>query len=108
LRVAVKHTYSLQEVLGSLQSHITVDANQPLSTDDEPKQSLYTAVHHLVPKYLSLRSWYFVVMRAAKSGPNQGKRFWGCSNYPKCKMRPIRRIKVKKITQSLFKFNEAK
>ncbi|MBW6473592.1 MAG: topoisomerase DNA-binding C4 zinc finger domain-containing protein [Anaerolineaceae bacterium] len=20
-----------------------------------------------------------------KSGPNQGKRFWGCSNYPQCK-----------------------
>ncbi|MBW6473590.1 MAG: topoisomerase DNA-binding C4 zinc finger domain-containing protein, partial [Anaerolineaceae bacterium] len=26
-----------------------------------------------------------MVMRSAKSGPNQGKRFWGCSNYPKCR-----------------------
>jgi hypothetical protein len=26
-----------------------------------------------------------LVLFFAKSGPNQGNPFWGCSNYPKCK-----------------------
>lgn len=77
LRVAVKHTYSTQEVQALLQPYITLDANQPLPADDDPKQSWTT------PRCTKCGSE--MVMRSAKSGPNQGKRFWGCSNYPKCK-----------------------
>jgi len=42
LRVAVKHTYSLQEVQALLQPHITLDANQPLPSDDDDKKSWTT------------------------------------------------------------------
>jgi hypothetical protein len=27
-----------------------------------------------------------MILRTARSGNNQGKQFWGCSDYPKCKM----------------------
>jgi predicted RNA-binding Zn-ribbon protein involved in translation (DUF1610 family) len=27
-----------------------------------------------------------MILRTARSGNNQGKQFWGCSNYPKCRM----------------------
>lgn len=26
-----------------------------------------------------------MVLRTAKTGPNQGEKFWGCSNYPRCR-----------------------
>jgi hypothetical protein len=38
LCVAVKHTYSTQEVQALLQPHITLDASQPMPADDDPKQ----------------------------------------------------------------------
>jgi ssDNA-binding Zn-finger/Zn-ribbon topoisomerase 1 len=70
----VKHTYSLQEVQVLLQPYIQLDGSQPLPADDKPQQSGTT------PRCTKCGSE--MVMRSAKSGPNQGKRFWGCSNYP--------------------------
>jgi len=77
VRVPAKHTYSLQEVQAVLQPYIQLDASQPLPPDDKPQQSWTT------PRCTKCGSE--MVMRAARSSPNQGKRFWGCSNYPKCK-----------------------
>jgi very-short-patch-repair endonuclease len=77
VRVPVKHTYSLQEVQALLQPYIQLDAAQPLPPDDKPQQSWTT------PRCTKCGAE--MVMRSAKSGPNQGKRFWGCSNYPRCK-----------------------
>jgi len=77
VRVPVQHSYSLQEVQAVLQPYIQLDATQPLPADDDAKQS-WTTPH-------CSKCGAEMVRRAAKSGPNQGKRFWGCSNYPKCK-----------------------
>ena len=58
-------------------SPIQLDASQPLPADDKPQQSWTT------PRCTKCGAE--MVQRSAKSGPNQGKRFWGCSNYPKCR-----------------------
>ncbi|MBN2706597.1 MAG: topoisomerase DNA-binding C4 zinc finger domain-containing protein [Deltaproteobacteria bacterium] len=37
--------------------------------------------NHVCPKCSAM-----MVLRVAKTGKNIGKKFWGCSNYPKCRM----------------------
>jgi hypothetical protein len=51
--------------------------DQPLPPDDKRQQSW-------VPPGCT-KCGVDMVQRSAKSDPNQGKHFWGCSNYPKCK-----------------------
>jgi hypothetical protein len=43
-------------------------------------------MYDLGQKHQSLHTRYFVVQRSAKSGFDQGKRFWACSNCPKYNM----------------------
>lgn len=76
LRVPVRHTYSVAEVESLLHPYIQLDLKRPLPADDKPQPAWAP------PKCEKCGSE--MILRSAKSGPNQGKKFWGCSNYPKC------------------------
>ena len=77
LRVPVRHTYAVAEVQALLQPYIQTDLTSPHVINETPPP--YTPIP-VCPKCGA-----DMVERSAKSGPNQGKRFWGCSNYPKCR-----------------------
>ncbi|MHB8135428.1 MAG: DUF2726 domain-containing protein [Anaerolineaceae bacterium] len=77
LRVPVRHTYAVAEVASLLQPYIQSDLIRPLPADDNPQSSWAS------PKCNKCGS--DMVLRSAKTGPNQGKKFWGCSNYPQCR-----------------------
>jgi hypothetical protein len=74
-RVPVKHTYSVTELnsfLRQCSGKKGVDA--PL-----PAVSPASVTPPFCPK-----CGCAMILRTAKSGSNQGEKFWGCSNYPKC------------------------
>jgi len=66
----------------------TVQAAQPLEKKNIPRQELKensrpnkeASASPFCPKCNNA-----MVKRTAKQGPNAGKEFWGCSQYPKCK-----------------------
>lgn len=77
LRVPVRHTYAVAEVQALLQPYIQTDLTTPHVINETPPQ------YNPIP--VCPKCGADMVERSAKSGPNQGKRFWGCSNYPKCR-----------------------
>lgn len=76
VRVNVKHAYTTAELNNFL--HKAVRKNGSLSQDTLPSEN-----HEEAPKCPKCGSRMFV--RVARSGPNQGKQFWGCSQYPQCR-----------------------
>lgn len=76
VRVPVKHSYSTKEIEELVRPNIakteTISPNPPIT--DNASESPQC------PKCGSE-----MVLRTAKSGANQGKQFWGCSNYPQCR-----------------------
>ncbi|PKN85274.1 MAG: topoisomerase [Chloroflexi bacterium HGW-Chloroflexi-8] len=77
LRVPVRHTYAVAEVASLLQPYIQSDLIRPLPADDKLQPAWAP------PKCAKCGS--DMIQRSAKSGPNQGNKFWGCSNYPQCR-----------------------
>ena len=77
LRVPVRHTYAVAEVESLLQSYIQSDFKRPLPADDKPQSAW-------APQKCN-KCGSEMVLRSAKSGANQGKKFCGCSNYPQCR-----------------------
>lgn len=76
LRVPVKRSYSIAEIKSLLQPYLGENgllvSPLPITQDVNP-----------TPKCPKCGSE--MVLRTAKSGPNQGEKFWGCSNFPKCR-----------------------
>jgi hypothetical protein len=75
IRVPVKHTYSTSELQALLSPYLTSSKQQmPVSpvVDAELSPSC--------PKCGSE-----MVLRTAKSGANQGEKFWGCTKFPQCR-----------------------
>lgn len=76
LRVSVKRSYSIAEIKSLLQPYLGENgllvSPLPVTQDVNP-----------TPKCPKCGSE--MVLRTAKSGPNQGEKFWGCSNFPKCR-----------------------
>jgi Protein of unknown function (DUF2726)/Topoisomerase DNA binding C4 zinc finger len=75
VRIPVKHSYSVKELQEILKPYLPIDRpavpNVPLAPHNtEP----------CCPKCGSA-----MVLRTAKSGTNQGEKFWGCSNFPQCR-----------------------
>lgn len=75
VRIPVKHSYTTTELQVLLKPYLVTEQLavpdlQPPSQTTEPT----------CPKCGSR-----MVLRTAKSGPNQGEKFWGCSNFPKCR-----------------------
>jgi predicted RNA-binding Zn-ribbon protein involved in translation (DUF1610 family) len=75
LRISVKHSYSVAELNSLLQPYL---GKKGLPVSLPPTTQNVSATPNC-PKCGSE-----MVLRTAKSGTNQGEKFWGCSNYPKC------------------------
>lgn len=81
VRLSAKHGYSVQALTQILrqQAGVTLPAQaaQSLPEPEPPR----------CPECSSP-----MVLRSAKSGPSQGKQFWGCVNFPRCReIRPYER-----------------
>jgi hypothetical protein len=76
-RIPVKHSYSTTELNSLLRQQIDLysdnSTNEIDIIEDENDPPL-------CPKCSSE-----MVLRKAKTGTNQGKHFWGCPNYPRCR-----------------------
>ena len=75
VRIPVQHSYKTTEIRAILKpflatEHPGVSNLKPLGEPADPA----------CPKCGSR-----MVLRTAKSGANQGEKFWGCSNFPKCR-----------------------
>jgi hypothetical protein len=77
LRIPARQSYTVSEIstaiknrIGGTQPDVGV---HPISSQTEPE----------APKCPQCGGQ--MVLRTAKSGPNQGRQFWGCTNYPRCK-----------------------
>lgn len=75
VRIPVKHSYSTSELQALLNPYLApgrqaLPSLQVATSDPQPS----------CPKCGSV-----MVLRIAKSGANLGEKFWGCSNFPKCR-----------------------
>ena len=75
IRVPAKHSYSTTELQALLKPYL---ATERPSSPSEPVVNPDEQPH--CPKCGS-----DMVLRTAKSGANQGEKFWGCSRYPQCR-----------------------
>lgn len=75
LRIPVKHTYSVTELLSLLKPYLAMDR--------QASPTVQTSTLEAQPRCPKCGS--DMVLRTAKSGANQGEKFWGCSRYPQCR-----------------------
>lgn len=75
LRIPVRQSYSVSELGGLIRQHTGIREPEVEPTPLSPSSE---APH--CPKCGSP-----MVLRTAKMGTNAGEKFWGCSNYPKCR-----------------------
>ena len=99
VRVPVQHAYSASELKMLLQRYLPLAspapaAPQPVAAEIVPVQrplppsgtrsvappAVQSPVGQTCPKCGSA-----MVLRTAKSGANQGGKFWGCPNFPRCR-----------------------
>lgn len=76
LRVPVKPSYSTIQLARLLDAYLKPAQTKPVEIIVEEKED--TALR--CPKCGGE-----MVLRTAKSGPNQGGKFWGCKSYPNCR-----------------------
>ena len=76
-RIPVKHSYSTSELDSLLRQHIG------FNEVETPSQSANTENQSSTP--LCPKCDKKMVLRTAKSGSKQGKQFWGCPDYPRCR-----------------------
>ena len=85
LRVTASNTYAiatLREQLaecGAIALQVTSPPKMQTAGNEKPPAQQETAV----PKCAKCGA--DTVVRKARSGPNAGQQFWGCSTYPKCR-----------------------
>ncbi|WP_437193260.1 DUF2726 domain-containing protein [Planctomicrobium sp. SH527] len=76
LRVPARSTYSPNELLGLIAPHFSDHAHSP------PQQRISETAH--VP--LCSKCGMPMVRRVSSKGQHAGQSFWGCPNYPKCRL----------------------
>jgi hypothetical protein len=76
VRVPVRHSYSVTELNSFLKQCV---GKKEVSASTPPVVQSVNAT----PRCQKCGSE--MVLRTAKSGPNQGEKFWGCSDFPKCR-----------------------
>ena len=82
ISIPVHRSYSTLELDSLLRQHIDLNkVEMPIHSVNNEEQS-FTPRCPICGNEM--------VLRAAKSGANQGKQFWGCPDYPRC--RGIRKI----------------
>ncbi len=77
IRIKVQRAYSTKELDSILCEHLGIKkVETPIQSDTTENESSTP----LCPKCGNT-----MVLRTAKNGPNRGKQFWGCSDYPRCR-----------------------
>jgi hypothetical protein len=79
VRVPAKHAYSVPELAALLQPHIELPVEAP-APKAQPGAAGKPESSPLCPKCGGE-----MLLRTVRSGANQGGKFWGCSNYPRCR-----------------------
>lgn len=92
LHIPAKNTYVLQDVLELIAGHLQPsgasvsaanDGNEPEATIP-PAPAPHSATADSSPPQCS-KCESEMILRTASKGGNKGKRFWGCTSYPKCR-----------------------
>jgi hypothetical protein len=76
VRIPVRHSYSVSELPSLL---------QPYFGKVEIPAPIQVIVQDAKAAPLSPKCGSEMILRTAKSGANQGEKFWGCSNFPQCR-----------------------
>ena len=77
VRIPVRRSYSTSELDSLLRQHVGSKSKDALNQTDAIENE---GAAPRCPKCGSE-----MVLRMAKSGVNEGKQFWGCPNYPRCR-----------------------
>jgi hypothetical protein len=77
-RIPVRRTYNVGELRIILREKAGLNGEQPEILEAQPEPE--PAAAPTCPKCNGQ-----MVLRTAKRGPRQGKQFWGCVNYPRCR-----------------------
>lgn len=80
LHVPARHAYRTADIAAILAPYLKADVARL------PAAPALTESSNGIPHCPKCNSP--MVLRTAKSGPNAGSRFWGCPNYPKCRIIP--------------------
>ena len=75
VRIPVQHSYKTTEIQAILKPFL--ETEHPVISNLQPSDQ---TADPICPKCGS-----HMVLRTAKSGANQGEKFWGCPNFPKCR-----------------------
>ena len=81
IRVPVKRAYAVPELAALLQPYIDLPAvdSSPKAEPESMRQP------ESVPAPRCPKCGGDMILRTARNGANQGGKFWGCSNYPRCR-----------------------
>lgn len=83
VRLPVRHAYAVHQLRALLREPLHVDkpvATPPVAQVPPPVVAPQAPVHPTCPECNTP-----MVLRTATRGPNQGGKFWGCPNYPRCR-----------------------
>ena len=87
-----KKGYSIQEVWNELSSKLEITDTDEGAEKIVSEQATDASVEPIETVKLCPSCGGDMIMRKAKKGENVGQEFWGCSNYPKCRIvLPIQR-----------------
>jgi hypothetical protein len=75
IRIPVRHSYSVTELQSLLKPYLAMERPAPPGVEASTPD-----IQPRCPKCGS-----DMVLRTARSGANQGEKFWGCSRYPQCR-----------------------
>lgn len=73
LRIPVAKAYSTSELVSLIQQKVTNHSTRKVEVDSQSDKPICPECEEPM------------VLRISKKGRQKGKKFWGCSNYPKCK-----------------------
>jgi hypothetical protein len=79
----VKYAYTAQEIIELVENHIS--QVPPPGITNEPVQAIKAETPISAIPYCP-KCGVKMVLRTASKGEHQGKQFYGCSNYPKCRV----------------------
>jgi len=82
-RISVRMSYNPKELGIRLESRISnksLDIDKQINSQSKAEIQVADETMPRCPKCLAE-----MILRTAKSGQNQGQKFWGCSNFPKCR-----------------------
>ena len=84
-RVPVQREYNAAELGHLLRQKAGVAAPGVLTAPSTPLPTVVAVAAETPAAPLCPKCGSTMVLRTAKSGANQGERFWGCPNYPRCR-----------------------